>query len=471
MLRKPRRIVNPFISENPDEMEAYMNMIHDPEWESCKTFRDQCRILHKYLRNNEIHISDADLGHLFGSPNCVKKQFIKIRKVDRGEMKPNGRPSLLSPQIHTELENQIHLWHANRHFPSYEEILDYIEEHYNIKLTNVSIRNYIKYHYPFATATGVPFESERVECKEADIDDYFEKLKQRLDGVDGRFCFNLDEVGQQDFVDALDITVIVPKELEGTRILIPVRRNSRRASALSCIAPDGINPPPLIIIPRKTIDSEIFNYVPKNAFTVAYQENGFMTITIFRQWWMHSFIPFLRQKKRSLNYSGKTVVIMDQLRAHVAVVDSLSDDIASDNIEVQYLVPHSSDQTQPLDLGVFGRQKKIAQGKVLADIVAHDQTKQIIKVISSIYEATTPIRCLSAFKQSGLNFVSNVPKDEIPYIEVRRGMARAVRHYQKEVISMVPIPTAAQLEANATRLTSETIHNNSLRISIVDNLK
>ena len=72
-----------------------------------------------------------------------------------------------------------------------------------------------------------------------------------------------------------------------------------------------------------------------------------------------NFFPFLNNKweeeyKRT-GYSGNA--LLDGLAAHAAALKDF--DLQSHHLIVQYLVPHSSHLTQPLDLVTFSLQKLI----------------------------------------------------------------------------------------------------------------
>ena len=59
--------------------------------------------------------------------------------------------------------------------------------------------------------------------------------------------------------------------------------------------------------------------------------------------------------------------------------------------------------------------------------------------------------------------------EERPSIQIHRGCARAVRHYNHEFIETLPEMSAAQADAEATRLTSQMINIESLRLDITLN--
>ena len=125
-------------------------------------------------------------------------------------------------------------------------------------------------------------------------------------------------------------------------------------------------------------------------------------------------------------------------------------------------MPHTSEQCQPLDLGVFSNQKRITQSYRVPSKLSV-QSKQIIKILQRIFQSTNPIQCMSAFKQAGILYIE-MGYTERSQVEIRRGICRAVRHYQKDTIEDSEPLSNAQEEAIATRLDDEIIHKSSLKL-------
>lgn len=77
-------------------------------------------------------------------------------------------------------------------------------------------------------------------------------------------------------------------------------------------------------------------------------------------------------------------------------------DLKGENLIIHYLVPHSSNQTQPLDLVIFGLMKRFMNDfKPPEKLTA--QSRQLYKIHQSIYRCCTPITCRSAFRAIGIN--------------------------------------------------------------------
>ena len=456
----PKLIVNPLKSDDPRAMEAYHQMLSDPRWINATSFRSQCEVLIEYLHDPPICMSFSQLGYMFGSRHCVQKQYYKIQKQDL--LKPHGRPRLLSASQERELTEMINCWHSKGFFPSYDEITEFILERFHLAYHIESVRHFVTNHLSFQNGIEVPFDQNRLHCPENDIDEYYDLLENSIKDSHPSFIYNFDEVGYQEYVDSREITVVVPQNFSSEKVFMPYDRNTKRCSAIISIALDGENPKPSLILPRKTIDSEVYSILPQNSFYQFYQPNGFITTAIFLNWWDNIFMPHLRLKKEKYNYSGKTIVICDGLRAHHAVLDVVIKE--EDNIQIIYLPPHSSDQTQALDLGVFGFQKRVSRFRVQPPQNFSPQSQNIIKVISAAYRSTDPFSTASAFRQSGI--VLEYTKDHTQNVKVLRGCARSVRHYSPERLENEENKTEAQIKAEKTRLTWDEVHKNSFRISI-----
>lgn len=314
----------------------------------------------------------------------------------------------------------------------------------------------------FDTAIGVPLDRNRLNGSEDDIDIYYDLLEADVTRVNPSFIYNLDEVGFQDFVDSKSVTEIVPENFPSEKVNISCDRNEKRCSAHVSISLDGKNVPPTLILPRLTIDSEVYSVLPKNCFKAFSQINGFLTTAIFLKWWQNVFLPHLQLKRIKYNYNGPALIILDGLKAHHLVLDKVNEQ--TNNIIIRFMPPHTSDQVQMLDLGVFGYQKRISKYKVKPTNEFSNQSKQIIKIVSGIYRSTDPFITASSFRQAGV--MLEYLKNGTQQVRVYRGCARGVRHYSPERLSMEQSLMPAQKDAQNTRLSWKNIHEKSFRIYI-----
>lgn len=109
------------------------------------------------------------------------------------------------------------------------------------------------------TCNGVAMDSKRMEASIYDIDNNLNELKEKIEGVP--FILNLDEMGEQQFANALQKTVIVPASYEYITAPYAVSRTGKKASVLVCISSYGLMCRPQYAVPRQTLDSEIYNYI------------------------------------------------------------------------------------------------------------------------------------------------------------------------------------------------------------------
>lgn len=242
---------------SPNEQIAYQQLLADERWNKPSSFREQCSILKRYLRNETVMVSYERLGDMFGGKYCVEKQLKKLKKEEKDELMIAGRPPLLNEEQRTFLINMINDMHSRKYYPSYDEIRSILEDQIKLIISNDQIRNYIRNNTEFNFAIGDCMDQDRIDSSYVEIDLYYDILKASVKGVDARLFFNLDEVGEEEYSDAQELTVIVPKSYSKSRIPIGFVRR-KRCTGLVCIAMSGENQKPLIITPRKTIDSEIF---------------------------------------------------------------------------------------------------------------------------------------------------------------------------------------------------------------------
>jgi hypothetical protein len=96
-----------------------------------------------------------------------------------------------------------------------------------------------------------------------------------------------------------------------------VSRDDKRASCVACIVANGRAPKPLIVIPRKTIEFELYEcgFTPDRCH-ILFQENGFLTTELFAEWAEAIFFPDTIQTRQSLGYVGPIFLILDGFAGH-----------------------------------------------------------------------------------------------------------------------------------------------------------
>ena len=390
---------------------------------SASNYREQVGLLCQMLRDDlsPYPMSYEKIGSLFcpsKSPSTIREQEIKYKNG----VKANGRPRLLSEKEEEILKQKILDFFDSEGYPTYDDISDMIVYEFNKYLSYPSIRSIINRMSDFKTTVAYPLEAGRYLCPYTDIEEYYNSLQELLKGVPIGWLFNLDETGEQDFVDSRTITVIVPSSTcTSTRTRYSVDRNGKRATVLHCICSDGKYLPPLFVLPRKTVDVDIFDEINQDDVMFAESPTGFMNTEIFCKYIDQVFIPYVHNKRSETGYEGKAILIMDGFSAHHKCVEDENRKriLEEENIQILFLPPHSSDQVQPLDLVTFNLQKQWKK-KAKYNKQYSYQTKQILETYNSLLMASTPHYIKSAFERAGIYRTKLVYNEEqrIPQFHV-----------------------------------------------------
>jgi hypothetical protein len=86
-----------------------------------------------------------------------------------------------------------------------------------------------------------------------------------------------------------------------------------------------------------------------------HQEHNFVSTQLLSEWVQLVPVPYFKSVRERLWYLGERIVIIDECTAHD--MDYALDEMTFYGIIPVFIPPHSSDQTQPLDLSIFALQK------------------------------------------------------------------------------------------------------------------
>jgi hypothetical protein len=232
----------------------------------------------------------------------------------------------------------------------------FIDSEMSISVSLGALRHILLRHPCLKTVVGIPRERERVEGDPLEIEEFYDRLRREVTGLPSVMTFNLDETGHQKWADRKDIRVVVPVSYEGDSIYVPCNRSSKRASLLVCIAVDGTLVKPIIIVPRLTVEQEVYEigYTPDRVI-LEYQENGFVSTQLFDKWVTYVFFPHVQDGRRRIGYGGWGILLLDGCLCHHS--DDFLDFCHDLGILPIFLPAHSSHLTQPLDMGLFAIHK------------------------------------------------------------------------------------------------------------------
>jgi hypothetical protein len=124
-----------------------------------------------------------------------------------------------------------------------------------------------------------------------------------------------------------------------------------------------------------------------------------MTRSLFESWATEVFFPAVAERRLQCGYQGTALLIMDGLGAHRT--QRFADECQARGIEILFLVPRSSDQTQPLDLLTFSLMKQRFAGSKF-NCVSSSQSNRAVRILGAWFEASAPHHNIEAFMNLGL---------------------------------------------------------------------
>jgi hypothetical protein len=214
----------------------------------------------------------------------------------------------------------------------------------------------------------------------------------------------------------------------------------------------------MIVTKRKTIEvSLLANNLGPDKLFLGYSDTGFITGQLFDEWCEFVLKVRVLEMRKEYCYDGVGVILVDGCTVHST---SKFKDICVDlNLCVFYLPPHSSNQTQPLDLGLFHVHKsRIRNTKLDVD------DSLLVERISAIYHswqsAATSVNITSAWEASGAVFTVGGPS--FTFIRFGKEYASKVSSNDEECKELKRMVIASLQRVHKTRLPVEEynlIHN------------
>ena len=392
----PRQLVTSWIRNCFDQFCVEL-MMSSEEYQNSNDYRSQCHNAYRILSN--FGWSKCKTARLFGVDHKALEKQLSLPL----ESNENGRPPLLDDEEKQILINKIHALIASKNHPTLYDVQQITIQLFQKIISIDTLRNIVIDSDLFKIIDGVPQDEDRVNVSENDLDRYYNNLGMCVNGVPASLVFNMDEAGQDEYVDTHSMKVIVDASYTKPTIKIPVRRQIKRSTLVHCICNDGTYTKPLLIIPRKTLDSILLKKLTCQNVFIKFQTKGYTNTDLMKFWLSQIFFPFLDQKwieeNQRSGFTGNAVLILDGLAAHAAALNTF--DLRSHHLTILYLVPHSSHLTQPLDLVTFSLQKLFSIKKSVR-VKLSPQSDQIRSIIKGIQEASTSENIIAAFESAGI---------------------------------------------------------------------
>jgi hypothetical protein len=157
---------------------------------------------------------------------------------------------------------------------------------------------------------------------------------------------------------------------------------------------------PFVIVDQARVEAEVglYGYDSSKIF-LASQENAFMTTGLFELWAREVFFPAVAQRRAETGYTGRAVLLLDGLGSHHT--DEFRQTCAGQDIDVRFLAPYSSDQTQPLDVLTFALMKRHFSGS-RSRRLENPQSNRLVRIPGVWSESSEPHHNIEAFLRIGL---------------------------------------------------------------------
>jgi hypothetical protein len=360
-------------------------------------FHSQVADLAKCLREGSDPLSWRQIGRIFGLTGSTVASHVSGHDWTAG---PFGRPTVLTSSQRTRIVEFVRAQFEIRKPVTFSDLTEFVETELAEDIVPDTLRHYIHRLPEFKVIEGIPFEAERLEADPAQIEEYFDCFQRILVDLPAAMVVNLDETGHCEWVDSRIEKVIVPIEFPDANIPMPVNRQSTRSTLLGAITADGGRLKPLVIVSRETLETELYeNGLSPSRVMYAKQENAFITRDLFEKWANEVLFPDFSATRASLQYDGHGIVLLDGCSAHLS--DYIEDECVWQGIEYIFLPPHSSDQVQPMDLGIFAVQKMEA-ARCRPSASLNPQSKKIIRMVDGYFRATCPDNVIGALRRAGI---------------------------------------------------------------------
>ena len=403
--------------ELPAVKEAlWQELISNSEFKALKTEREQIKMCFDVLCYGQMegcNFTHTEIANKFQiSRQAAEQLYAKATTTQKAPHRPPLFNTTQTDSLKSFITNTLKI----QNYMYIEEIIEFILVKFGITIKPDSLRHILKSKLPDVGkyAIAKPIEDTRFLVNQSAIINYYNKLGQILPLIDYRYCFNIDETGEQEFTDARKMKVLVSADHPSKEAFIPIKRGPKRYTIVHCISSGGESMPLYFIIPRKTFPNDIYKFINPETVLIRSQSKGFMNEYLFDDYFQNHFLKHLEAMRRRDNYTGSALLLMDNLLAHKKAVGLSADEnyvfLPNHNLHVLFLVAHSSDQTQPLDLGIFSVQKSLMQ-RIRKPSNLSPFASMFYVAVQSIEQASHPGAVVNAFKAAGIirKITSNNP--------------------------------------------------------------
>ena len=405
-----------------------------------RTFRIQVYIFiefSRYYYDGNYKLTYEEVANLFNVTIPIVKRAYSNAKKDLDETtKPNGRPFSLSKDQIQKLSEWIK---SLEEPPQIRKVKTFIANEVGEELDNKTYKNAL-FKAGLKTEFAEAIDADRYYCKPSSIEYYYSMLESYFHtyNIPCSFVFNVDEEGHDEYVDTKKKELLVVPQDNTKRLQFPVERKDEHTTFVACICADGTYLKPLIVVKRKTIEARILRTSLCGMIKIEHEETGYVNSEVFNAWINKVFIPAVTSRRLEYNYTGPAVLIIDGCPSHYT--EELFDACNSHNIKIFFIPPHSSNQTQMLDLALFHSHKEKVRNARLFEIDDDDLLIEKVKMLFDSFQQAASYKTITkAFETAGAVFDPPGPNDCGPIVRFSIDFPTQITHLPrtKKVIAEI----------------------------------
>ena len=397
----PKKIIN--YPKNQSSNNLLTEITMESVYKEARTFRIQVLILIEFSRtyyDGIFKFTYKDVADMFDvSVPIIKRAYFNGKKDIEEITKPNGRPFGVSKN---QMMQFIEWYNSQKEPPKFDAVKSFIANLVGTDLDYRAYKNALeKVDLKIEEAESI--EDKRYYCPGNSIDYYYAMIGLYFLTYDipSYFVFNVDEEGHDEYVDTKKKELLVVPKSNTEKLLFPVERKDDHTTFVACIAADGSYLKPLIVVKRKTIEARALRKSLSDKVMILCEDTGYINSEIFNKWLSDLFIPEVQERRRKFNYTGPAVLILDGCPSHYT--NDLYDLCNKNNIKIFFIPPHSSNQTQMLDLATFHSHKENVRKARILDIDNDDLLiDKIIMLYDSFHRSASYSNIISSFETAGV---------------------------------------------------------------------
>ena len=267
-----------------------------------------------------------------------------------------------------------------------------MQDQFSLKRHNTSSNNCIQtvltkpftaslgFQHRFCTRFGIKSKALSGEKLSADVvsaDEFLPEFDKLTEGYSLHQIFNCDETGLYYKMLPQRTLTSMHTEPSGTK------KPRERVTINACANASGSIKLPLQMIGRAKTP-RCFRGIDKDKLPVIYtnQNNAWMDVGIFRDWFQNVFVPEVRKQLADLGQEKKAILFLDNCSAHPGEDVLVSDDR---KIIAKFFPPNVTSLIQPMDQGILECLKRKYRKAILKRILCEeDEDANIIHILKKI---------------------------------------------------------------------------------------